>query len=232
MTIANLKEKFGSASTLIKVLIVGALILALVAPIWIYLSWKQGINNEGNTQQQRIVALERAVETELSTCLDSSRLAANITKEEFESIKDILTSVASARYVDADGKSTVAEGTLGGGSFISALQENYPQIDQSSWQRLMDVVVGCRKDVRDDQDRLQLYATEFKTWTQTGGVFGSKIRNNFPNENLEAYDNLAKRNLTGKEALSYLTRVIKTSEATTAIDTGVMPDQDLFNEDK
>lgn len=228
----NLKEKFGSLSTLIKIGIAVALVLTLVAPIWIYLSWRQGINNEGNTQQQRIVALERAVETELSTCLDSSRLAANITKEEFESIKDVLTSVAAARYVDADGKSTRAEGTLGGGSFISALQENYPQIDQSSWQRLMDVVVGCRKDVRDDQDRLQLYATEFKTWTQTGGVLGSKIRNNFPNDNLEAYDNLTKRNLTGKEALAYLTRVIKTSEATTAIDTGVMPDQDLFNEDK
>lgn len=228
----NLKEKFGSLSTLIKIGIAVALVLTLVVPIWIYLSWRQGINNEGNTQQQRIVALERAVETELSTCLDTSRLAANITKEEFESIKDVLTSVAAARYVDADGKSTRAEDTLGGGSFISALQENYPQIDQSSWQRLMDVVVGCRKNVRDDQDRLQLYATEFKTWTQTGGVLGSKIRNNFPNDNLEAYDNLAKRNLTGKEALAYLTRVIKTSEATTAIDTGVMPDQDLFNEDK
>lgn len=217
-------------STLIKAGIALALVIVIFI-VWLsYASWKQGINNEGARLQNNIVALERKVETQLSTCLDNSRVGAQVAEKEFDAIKDVLTSVASARYVDDNGDSTNASAALGGGAFISALQENYPQIDQSTWKRLMDIVIGCRKDVRDDQDRLQHDAADFKTWTQTGGVFSSKIRNNYPDEKLTVYNALDKRQVTGAEALEYLTRVIKTSEATQAIDTATMPDQDLFGD--
>lgn len=218
-------------STLIKAGIALALVLVLFIVWLMWASWKQGINNQGNETQQKIVALEKKVETQLSTCLDNSRVGAQVAEKEFNAVKDVLTSVASARYVDKDGNATNASGALGGGQFISALQENYPQISQESWKHLMDIVIGCRKDVRDDQDRLQHDAADFRAWTQTGGVFSSKIRNNFPNKNLTAHDALNNKDLTGSEALAYLTRVIKTSEATKAIDTATMPDQDLFGSD-
>ena len=213
-------------STLIKA--GSALVVLLVIGLVVYIiaSWLQGISNEAAQRQNDLITAQARVQTQLSTCLDSGRTAAKVTQKEFDSVKDVLVSTAEARYQN--------EGALSGDAFIQVISENNPTIDQSSWRRLVDIMVGCRKDVRDDQNELQRLSNEFKTWTETGDVFTSKVRNNYPDDRLVAFDVLQKKKITGQDALDYLNRIITTEEATNAIGSGVMPDQsdDLFGEDK
>jgi hypothetical protein len=208
---------------------IGVLVVALVGGlIWYgFASYRQGVRNDGVGQQRNVLTLERQFEIGLSNCLDKSNIAGQIARQEYASIKDILTDVVSARYVDDNGNATRASSTLGGGAFISSLHEQYPQIDLSTWKKFMDTALGCRDDVSDLQSRLQGYAGTFDTWTQTGGVFTKSIHAEFPTIALKAYNAKEHRDVFGREALDYLTRVIKTKEAADAIDSGTMPDQNL-----
>jgi hypothetical protein len=228
----NRKLVVGIGSALVAILLAGLVWYA-------YASWANGIRNEGEANQRRVKTYQEQIETSLSTCLDKGRIGAQVAQQEFNSVRDILIGTAQARYVDKDGKSTNASGTLGGGQLISALNEQYPNIDTATWKKLMDVVIGCRTDVQATQDRLITEAGLFDTWRTTGGVFEKKIRKEFPNQNLKVIDRektaLQKRAgipgdvwLTGEEALAYLTRVISTQAAQDAIRTGTAPDQDLF----
>ena len=228
----NRRLVIGIAAVLVVVLLAGLVWYA-------YASWANGIRNEGEANQRRIKTYQEQIESSLSTCLDKGRISAQVAQQEFSSIKDILIGTAQARYVDKNGNATRADATLGGGQFISALNEQYPNIDTATWKKLMDVVVGCRTDVQAAQDRLITEAGLFDTWRTTGGVFEKKIRNDFPNEHLKVVDRertaMQKRAgitgyvwLTGEEALAYLTRVISTQDAQDAIRTGTAPDQDLF----
>ncbi len=201
-------------------LVVAAAVVVVIGLVT--LLWTQSVANEGKKQQYDIVQLQTRVETSISTCLDTGRIQAQVAQQEFAALKDVLVNVTAARYEGGDGALSQ------GGALISALQENYPQIDQSTWRKLSDVIVGCRQDIKDAQDQLQGNVNRFRNWT-TGGVFLEPIiRNNFPNELLVTTDRTTGAKLTGKDALDYLSRVISVQDAKEAMKTGTLPDQDLF----
>jgi hypothetical protein len=212
-----------------KPLIALGVVVVLILIVWLGIAqYRRSVNNEGYGLQRDVVTAEQQMEISLSKCLDTGRTAAQVATQEFQQIKDVLTSIVSARYVDANGNSTVAAGTLGGGSFVSALSEQYPQIDTSTWKKLMDVVVGCRQDFADKQDQLQTLASNFDKWTQQGNVFSHGIHTQYPDKRLKAYNALEHKEVYSRRALDYLTRVIKTADTQKAIDSGTMPDQGLF----
>jgi hypothetical protein len=205
---------------------IAVLVIGLVS--WLGISmFQRSVDNDGIGRQRDIITLQREVGLNLSKCLDQTNIARQITDKQYASVKDILTAALSARYVDANGNATRADSTLGGGAFISSLNENYPQIDLATWKNFMSVAVGCRNDVYDSQDKLQIWAGEFDKWRQTGGIFSHNVRKKFPTDALYVYDPTQHKEVTGVEALKYLTRTILTSDAARALDTGVMPDQDL-----
>jgi hypothetical protein len=192
--------------------------------------YQRSVKKDGNTYQNNLVALQRKVGIDLSNCLDKTNIANQVGQEQYKAVKETLQAALSARYTSPDGSPTNADGALKGGSFISALQEQYPKVDTSVWTNVMSVATGCRDDVADDQNHLQAYAAEFKSWTQNGNILNHGIRGGYPNDLLMVKidpNNLTSPVLSGQQALDYLTRTILTSDAQGAINSGTMPSQNL-----
>lgn len=206
-------------------------VVAVVVGMSIW-SWTNTIKNEGNTWQVKVVQQYNNYQVSLSTCIDNTRLGAKIADEQFEQIKDILVGAVSARYVDANGNSTNASTALGGGQLISALAEQYPDIDTTVWQQLMTNAIGCRNQAMGEAQELQSVAARFNQWLVTGGVFSRQIRDNWPTDGLQV-TGLNGQMLTGQSALAFITQPVLTSDAIKAFETHVMPDQskDLFGDE-
>lgn len=204
-----------------------AVVAVVVLGTWVY---SFGVRNYGEAMQERIEALYNQSRTSLSACIDQGNVAAQVTVQEYESLKDILTDVASARYVDAEGNPTNASGVLGGGQLISALSEQYPEIDQRGWLNLQSLVIGCRDDFRNAQDRVFIDAASFEQWKLTDNPFNAWIKDDFPSSTLNVENLATGEMLTGQAALDYMTRVISVAEANEAFESGELGEQDLFGD--
>lgn len=211
-----------------KPIIIAAVVATIVVVVIGTINWVYAVRNQGEAQQERIEALYKQSRNSLSTCIDQGATAAQVTEREFETLRDLLTSVATARYVDASGEATNAAGVLGGGQLISALQESYPEIDQRSWQNLQTLVIGCRDEFQSAQDRIFIDAAEFEAWIQRDNLFNAWIKGGFPSDTLDVEDLATGETLTGAAALDYMTRVISVEAANEAFETGTLEQQDLF----
>lgn len=217
-----LKPKY-LAPVVVVVLLIG------VFSVW---SYRKGVGNQGERMQERIETAHRNAQTELSKCLDQGRVGAQVAQQEFDQIKGILVDTASARYVDKDGNPTNAAESIGGGQLFSVVQEAYPSIDQSTFQDLMGVVVGCRDGFANEQKRLFHEINDFNTWVQQDNVWNQGIKNNFPTKTLTALDYASGKTLKGQDALDYMSRVILVKDARDSYATGDQTDQDLFGDGK
>jgi len=211
---------------------VGVVLAVLVVGL-LYLNWRKSVENQGQAHQERLEETWQNAQSSLSACLDQGRTAAQVTDQEFERLKDLLTDVASARYQTPEGDTvTSAEQAIGGGAAFSAVVEAYPQIDQSSWQRLQSVVVGCRDEFQGKQDRIFAEGRALENWIQSDSVWNSGIKSGFPSSSLNAIDTATGEELEGDDAFDYITRVIMVGEARDAYETGELGDQDLFEDDE
>jgi hypothetical protein len=216
-----------------KRVIIGSVIAVVLVTILGYFVWRKGVENDGEVIQERLEETYQNAQNSLSSCLDQGRTAAQVTNQEFEELKGLLTDVASARYRGEDGEVIQSsEDVIGGGAAFSAVVEAYPQIDQSSWQRLQSIVVGCRDEFQGKQDRIFAEARALDEWIARDSVWNSHIRNNFPSSGLEVTDSATDDELEGEEALDYITRVIMVDEAREAYETGTLGEQELFPEDE
>lgn len=202
------------------IVVVGLIVLAIV-------NYTFNVNNEGQRQEQDLTALYSQSLNSLSTCIDQGRTAAQVTEEEYKTIKDTFVEVASARYVGTDGKPTNASGVLGGGQLISALQEQYPQIDQRDWQNLQTLVVGCRDEFQGAQDRIQVTAAAFNKWRVSDNIFNAGIKAGYPSNELKVVKPDGET-LYGQAAYDRITRVVSTEDANAAFESGKLGEQDLF----
>jgi len=205
---------------LIAVLIMGGL-AALVVVNYNYM-----IRNQGEVLEQRVTQLHGQSRTSLSACIDKGNVAAQVTQQEFEELKEILIGVASARYQDGGS----AEEVLGGGSMFSAIVENYPTIDQRSWQNLQVIVVGCRDAFQGAQNQLLNEARIYNEWRVNDDVLSAPIKSTFPSDELKV--ETADGQLTGQAAYDYITRVISVEAANTAFESGELEEQDLFGDEE
>lgn len=200
--------------------VIGLIILGVV-------SYTFSVKNEGERQEQDLTALYNQSLNSLSTCVDQGRTAAQVTEQEYQTIKETLVEVASARYVDADGQPTSASGVLGGGQLISALQENYPQIDQRDWQNLQTLVVGCRDEFQGSQDRIQVTAAAYNRWRVSDDILSQGIKSGFPSNELKVVKPNGET-VYGQAAYDRITRVVSAEDANTAFESGSLGEQDLF----
>jgi len=201
---------------------VGVVIALLVSGL-IFWIWSNRINNEALQQQRDLITADNNVAIVLSTCLDNSGQSAKIVLQQYKSLKDLFVATAQARYQDESS----ANAAIQGGSMFSGIREDYPKIDQTTWNTLLGIVVGCRKEVADEQKNLQFWAGEFDKWRQTGGIFEKGIRNNYPNELLYTKGPDGKE-IHGMEALKHLMTPITIKDAKIAMENREMPEQDLF----
>lgn len=218
MTFAELSKKYWWGYLVIGVLVVGGFVFGIANSI-------QSTFNEGERREQDLTALYNTSLISLSTCLDQGRTAAQVTEQEYESLKEILVEVAGARY---DSPST-ASNVIGGGQLFSAVVEAYPQIDQRSWQNLQTVVVGCRDEFQGSQDRIQASAAEYNRWRVSNDVFNGWIKSQFPSNELKVVTAVGDT-LYGQSAYDRITRVVSVEGASQAFETGDLGEQDLFGE--
>lgn len=205
---------------------VGAAVVVLAIVILMVVQYRIGVRNDGEARQERVEQLYDNSRNSLSTCLDQGQIAAQVTEQEFESLKEILVEVVGARYVSESSASAV----IGGGQLFSAVVEAYPQIDQRSWQNLQTVVVGCRSEFQGAQNRLLDEAQQFDTWMLNNSIWNSGIKSDFPTDDLTVVNLSADSVETGQDALEYMTRVITVEDANTAFETGELGEQDLFGD--
>ncbi|HEY8886671.1 MAG TPA: hypothetical protein VIM31_04210 [Candidatus Microsaccharimonas sp.] len=212
-----------------KVLVVGVLagVVVVVLIILGIVGYNFSVRNEGERQEQDLSALYNQSLNSLSTCVTQGSIAAQVTTQEYQTIKETLVAAVSARYVDANNNPTDASGVLGGGKLISALQENYPQIDQRDWQNLQTLVVGCRDEFQGSQDRIQATAAAYNKWRVTDNAFNFAIKGSFPSNELKVVTPTGDT-LYGQSAYDRITRVVSAEAASAAFDSGTLPEQNLF----
>ncbi len=210
--------------------IIVAIVLTVIIIVLIAVSYTFSVRNQGERYEQRLTQLYGESVNSLSTCLDQGQVAAQVTKQEFESIKEILVDVAAARYVDDEGDTTDASEVLGGGSLFSGLQEAYPQIDQRSWQNLQTVVVGCRDEFQGAQNRVLNEARLFNEWRVSDDLFSSWIKQSFPSNELKVVTANGDT-LYAMSAYDRITRVVAVDDANEAFESGELGEQDLFGEE-
>lgn len=210
-----------------KVLVAIAIgILILVISVISVLNWQRSVKAEGEQWQNNMTAKYQGVQTLLSTCLDNTSLSAQVAQQERQSLKDTLTAVAQARYVDASGKLVDISAPQGQAIAIKIIQEAYPNVSPDLYKQLMTVAVGCRNQVAGNQQDLQAYAARFKTWTKSGSFIDGTIRESFPNDNLKVQG--LNGQLTGRAALDFIAEPIIAQAASDAAESKTMPQQSLF----
>jgi|GEM_PF-2751272 len=204
--------------------IIGVVVLSLI--VLSFLNWQRGVSQQGYEWQNNTYVKYQQVQTTLSTCLDNTMISAQIAQQERQSLRDTLTAVVQARYVDANGNAIDVNTQAGQAVIIKVIQEQYPNVSPDLFKQLMTVAVGCRNEVSGAQQDLQAYAGRFQTWIRGGNIFDGAIRESFPNDDLQVQG--LNGTLTGKEALRFIAEPILTSEATTASKTKQMPTQSMF----
>lgn len=225
---ANANGSTGWFARNTKLVAIGAAVVAVIIAALMIVQYNFSVRNEGEVMQERVEALYKSSQNSLSTCIDQGAVASQVAQKERESLRDTLTEVASARYVDANGSETNASGVLGGGQLISMLQEQYPQVDSSLFKNLQATVIGCRSAFQNAQDRVVIDATRFEQWQLSDNLFNSGIKKEFPSESLDVQNLATGKTETGAAALAYMTRVITVKAANDAFESGTLAEQDLF----
>lgn len=205
-------------------IIAGVVVLGLI--VLSFFNWQRGVRAEGYEWQNNTLVKYMRVQTTLGTCLDNTMISAQIAQQERQSLKDTLTAVVQARYVDASGKTVDVATPQGQAIMIQVIQEAYPNVSPDLFKQLMTVAVGCRNEVSGAQQDLQAYAGRFQTWTKGGNVFDGAVREEFPNDELQVRG--LNGTLAGKAALRFIVEPITTSEASESMQTKTMPQQTLF----
>lgn len=210
----------------VTLVVIAALVIVLGLSTLGFLNWQRGVRQQGYEWQNNVVVKYQKVQTTLSTCLDNSQLSSQIAQQERQSLRDTLTAVVQARYVDANGKAIDVNTQAGQAVIIKVIQEQYPDVSPALFQQLMTIAVGCRNEVAGAQEDLQAFAGRFQTWIKGGNVFDGAIREAFPNDELQVQG--LNGTITGKAALRFIAEPILTSDASTASKTKTMPSQTLF----
>lgn len=223
------------------VIIAGSIIAAIVVVLLVWLSIATAINNtrnEGEVLENKLTATYNKSVLSLGTCIDEGRVAAQVTEKEYATVKAILVETAAARYVTVDGERTNATDALGGGQFISALHEEYPEIDQRSWQNLQTLVVGCRERFKGTQEEIQFRAASFENWIELDDPIGGWIKDEFPSDDLkiQVYQDLNGNGieddyLYGEDAFTRIMNPVTAEGAKIAFDSGVLEEQDVFGDE-
>ncbi|MCA9308884.1 hypothetical protein KC973_00750 [Candidatus Saccharibacteria bacterium] len=200
---------FGGIAVLVFLSIIGVLIV------------KNGVVNERNTQEKGLNSMYLSAQNELSSCLDKSKQAANVTTAEADKLEDALSEAIKGRY---EGETT-AQSTPG--ALFSAIVEDYPELDtfDNAFSRAFTVIVGCRENYKNVQNQLLDKLQSYESWRT--GSFTSRTFANAPSGNLEA--RIGNKKVTGQEALDQMFTIVLVQDAINAYETGVLDVDESFD---
>ena len=204
-----------------KLAIGGAAVLVIIGIVFGFLNWQRGVNAAGYEWQNNALAKYQGIQTTLSTCLDNTRMGAQVAERERQTIVDGMRAIVAERTKNHQ-EAIPGDATV----FVNAVAEAYPQLSPDLYKQLMTVAVGCRNEVNGAQKDMQAYAARFKTWTKQGNVLEGWIREQYPNAELVVEG--PNGPLTGKAALESMATPIITKEAGDATTSKTMPTENPF----
>ncbi|QQR55706.1 MAG: hypothetical protein IPG59_11840 [Candidatus Melainabacteria bacterium] len=178
-------------------------VIAVLGGIWVY----NTINSEYNAGIAIEIKLSGQYQKNQNQ-LDASTKkivesvgVANLQSDKF---RQIVSDAVKGRY---EGK--MNPGT--GGAMFSAIQEAYPQLDLSIYNKIVDLIITEREAFKQTQSALLTEVQAYKQWKNTGIIRQWFVAKYFPSGNLEA--RIGTKVVTGAAALEQI-QLIVTSQGT------------------
>ncbi len=172
------------------------------------------INSEYNAGMAMEVALsaryqnnQNQLDASTKKILESVGLA-NLKSDK---LRQILSDAVKGRY---EGK--MQPGT--GGAMFSAIQEAYPQIDLSIYDKILAVISAEREAFKQAQSGLLGELQKYETWKATGIIRQFFVAKYFPSTNLKA--RIGTRVVTGEAALEQMHLIVTSQGTDDAFNTG------------
>lgn len=167
------------------------------------------------TRENAIVAQYGDNKAELSKNILIINETLGIADRQSDVLNEILADAVQGRY-DGD----LQPGT--GGTMFSAIAEAYPDLTATSesYQKVQDAISSQRESFKKQQSKLIDMIRDYKTWT-TADLFRSWVLDTFvgtPTDKMEIEHN--GETLTGQRALDQASKIITTSDAEEAFETG------------
>jgi len=174
------------------------------------------INTEGVQRETALVAQYKDNQNELSTYILQFKESLGIADRGADKLDEIILNAVKGRYGDdANGVDPT------GGSMFSAIAEAYPDLTATSesYAKVQDLVVSGRNAYKNKQTKLLDMVRDYQTWSETGLIKRQMIDFlGFPSKSLKVTD--AGVTYTGEDALERIERIVLTSDAVDAYETG------------
>lgn len=202
-------------------LIGGAVVLVILAIIAYVVGTSISVTNDGNKKEAALGAMYRSAQNELSDCLTKISGSANVAQAQSDAFTKAMTDVIKGRY---DGREAQP------GGMFSAIVENYPDLSglNNAFARVQDVLIGCRTDFKNVQNRLLDQLREYDSW-RTGSWTVRTFGGDYPSNNLVAQigNDTSRR---GQAALDQMNTIVTVEGVTDAYRGGSMkPDAPFGN---
>lgn len=196
---------------------IGGAILVIILIIFVA-NWGAG-NNAVNLGKQKEATLNAQYlnnQNFLSDCIVKVNGVANVAITNADKTNEILTNAMKGRY---DGNSSAQPDQ---GALFSAISEAYPNLTDvnGQFEKVSNVLVGCRTDYRDQQTLLLSKLQEFDKW-RTGSRIARSKASNFPDDSLVA--RVGKTTYTGQDALDKMYEIVVTDDTVDAYTKGTIP---------
>lgn len=200
------------------------LLVAGVAVLVVLISgiaWRISAHNDGNRLQNQLNAQYNVNIAKLGDCIIKIRESSGIAKGETAAFDKIIEDAVKGRYEVG----STAQPT--GGALFSAIKEAYPDLTNlgSTFNKVLEVTVGCRSDYQSYQEKLQSQIKTFNDW-RNGSLSGNLWAGGYPTSELHAVK--GDQTLKGQEALDQMERVVTVSDAQKGYDSGTIVAEDPF----
>lgn len=192
--------------------------LVLLGGLGFY-GYANSTRSDGMQMEQAMAAQYKVDQNELSTLVSKTYDLMDIANIKSAKMDSLLTHAIQGRY----GK----DGFKANGAFYAAVQEAYPQVDMSHYDRIADAVASGREAFKNQQNKLADMVRSYKTWRIDGMVRSMVTTKYFPSEHLEVA--VGDQKFTGSAALAKIDQMVLDEAAVTSFQTGKLQRLDLKN---
>jgi hypothetical protein len=174
----------------------GVLVIALIIG---FFGVKVGVQNSGLRQEKQIVELNNSNTIQLNQYVASLKEQVGIANVKSNALDKVLKDAVSSQFSQSQLSDPQAKGSL-----FSALQEAYPNVDLSIYDKIVTFVQGQRQDYALLQKQLQSMLANFDTWR--GSWPNSMFAGSLPDHWLTCQNDDGKQ-LTGQVCEDYLNTI-------------------------
>jgi hypothetical protein len=193
----------------------GAVVLAIILVVSIFSSLN-GIQKDGVNYETQLNAQYLDNQNELGAYISGFYEQVGVANLKSQKMDQILTDAVKGRY---DGNASSAQ--VGRGQLFSAIQEAYPNIDLSVYDKILNYVQAGRTAYKDKQSKLLDMLRNYDNWRKSGLIHSKLVSMmGFPSGALQAH--ISATVVTGAAAEAQMYVIVLPSDAAKAYQTGTL----------